>query len=172
MPASLACADERVAAGMLSERERHRQPQLFGIDDLVGRHVLQHPVLVDPGLVRERVRSDDRLVALYGVAGRPRDEGDVVPISRDVDAGLRVELGGADAECHHDLLERGVAGPLADPVDGALDLSGAGGDAGERVRRRASPRSLWQWTERVTRASSGQCAWTSRRNAVYSAGRA
>ena len=70
----LARAGECVAAGMLSERESHCQPQLLGIHDLVGRDVLQHPVLVDPGLVRERVRPDDRLVALHGVAGQPSDE--------------------------------------------------------------------------------------------------
>ncbi len=36
-------------------------------------------------------------------------------------------------ERHHDLFERRVAGPLADAVDGALDLAGAVLDAGERV---------------------------------------
>ena len=37
---------------------------------------------------------------------------------------------------HHDLLQRRVAGALADPVDRALDLARAGLHAGERVRDR------------------------------------
>ncbi len=37
------------------------------------------------------------------------------------------------AERHHDFFERAVAGPLADAVDGALDLAGAVFDAGEAV---------------------------------------
>ena len=56
---------------------------------------------------------------------------------------------------HHDLLERRVPRPLADPVHGALDLSRACGTPA-RVFATARPRSLWQWTERVTSASSGQ----------------
>ena len=38
------------------------------------------------------------------------------------------------AQRHHDLLERGVAGPLADAVDRALDLTGTVRHAGQRVR--------------------------------------
>jgi hypothetical protein len=34
------------------------------------RPVLQHPVLVDAGLVRERVAADDRLVGLDRLAGQ------------------------------------------------------------------------------------------------------
>jgi hypothetical protein len=39
----------------------------------------------------------------------------------------------AGVEQHHDLLQRGVAGALADAVDRALHLPGTGGQAGERV---------------------------------------
>ena len=42
----------------------------------------------------------------------------------------------ADLERHHDLFERGVAGALADAVDGALDLARAGLHRGERVGHR------------------------------------
>ena len=45
-------------------------------------------------------------------------------------------VGLARVQQHHDLLERGVAGPLADPVDRALDLARAGPQAGERVGHR------------------------------------
>ena len=43
------------------------------------------------------------------------------------------EVVGPGAQRHHDLLERGVAGPLAETVDRALDLPGAGRHAGQRV---------------------------------------
>ena len=47
-----------------------------------------------------------------------------------------VEVVGAGADRHHDLLERGVAGALAEPVDRALDLARAVRHAGQRVRDR------------------------------------
>ena len=50
-----------------------------------------------------------------------------------VDAGVVRQRVGADLEGHHDLFERRVAGALADAVDGALDLAGAGLHGGERV---------------------------------------
>ena len=46
------------------------------------------------------------------------------------------ELGRARPEGHDDLLERGVAGALAEAVDRDLDLARAGLDGGERVGRR------------------------------------
>ena len=48
------------------------------------------------------------------------------PVCRPTSALARVQQ-------HHDLLERGVAGALADPVDRALDLARAGQQPGERV---------------------------------------
>ena len=43
------------------------------------------------------------------------------------------EVVAARAQRHHDLFQRGVAGALAEPVDRALHLTRAGGDAGQRV---------------------------------------
>ena len=48
-------------------------------------------------------------------------------------AGVGVVEVAARAQGHDDLFERAVAGPLAQPVDRALDLSGAGLDGGEAV---------------------------------------
>ena len=94
-------------------------------------------MLVDAGLVRERVAADDRLVVLDGVAGQARHHpggaGQLLGAHAGLDA---VEVVGAGADRHHDLLQRGVAGPLPQPVDRALDLAGAGAHAGERVRDR------------------------------------
>ena len=52
------------------------------------------------------------------------------------DAGGQADVGLARREQHHDLLERRVAGALADAVDRALDLARAGLHAGEGVRDR------------------------------------
>ncbi len=46
---------------------------------------------------------------------------------------MQAEAIGAGVEQHHELLEGGVAGALADAVDRALHLAGAGDHAGERV---------------------------------------
>ena len=52
------------------------------------------------------------------------------------DGGRQVrELPGSRPEGHHDLLQGGVAGALAEAVDGDLDLAGARLDRGQRVRR-------------------------------------
>src|SRR3954467_7934497 len=65
---------ERVAAGVLSERQRHANTYRLGIHDLVRPRVLEHPVLVDARLVGERVCADDGLVRLHHVARGARDE--------------------------------------------------------------------------------------------------
>ena len=53
-----------------------------------------------------------------------------------VDADLVGQHVAARLDGHHDLFQRGVAGPLADAVDGAFDLPAAGADAGQRVGHR------------------------------------
>ncbi len=45
-------------------------PTISGTDDLVGETVLQHPVLVDPGFVRERIPAHDGLVRLGERSGQ------------------------------------------------------------------------------------------------------
>ena len=47
---------------------------LLGVHDLVVLPVLEHAVLVDAGLVRERVLADDGLVHLHREAGDLRDQ--------------------------------------------------------------------------------------------------
>ena len=119
------------------ESVRPAEPDGLRGHDLVGQRVLEEAVLVDAGLVRERVRPDDRLVGLdreaREVAHEARGRGDLLGL----DAGREVrELPGPRPEGHDDLLEAGVAGALAEAVDRDLDLAGAGLDRGERVRRR------------------------------------
>ena len=81
----------------------------------------------------EGVLPDDRLVPLDVQAGHLRDEParGVEPLG--LDPGRDVQDVLARLARHHDLFERGVPGPLADPVDGALHLAGARHHAGQRV---------------------------------------
>ena len=118
-------ADRELAAG-----EAHG----LGGHDLVGERVLDHAVLVDPALVGERVGADHGLVRLDGEAGQVAHEpaGGRDLVGLDPAREVR-ELGGPRAEGHDDLLERRVAGPLAEAVDRDLHLPRAGLDGGERV---------------------------------------
>ena len=57
---------EGVAAGMLAHDERGLgHADALGGHDLVGLGILQHAVLVDAALMRERIAADDRLVVLH-----------------------------------------------------------------------------------------------------------
>ena len=105
------------------------RPIALGRHDLVRALVLDHAVLMDAGLVLEGVGTDDRLV---GLALHPRVLGHHLGRRRDVDGvDARVQsaavelLPSLEGEGHDDLLEGGVAGPLPDAVDGALQLPGA-----------------------------------------------
>ena len=94
-----------VAAGVLAEDQRRADADLFGPHDLVGAAILQHPVLVDAGFVRERVAADDRLVGLDRFA-RERGEHLAGRVKRGRhDAGFEREAIGPHARRHHDLLE-------------------------------------------------------------------
>ena len=117
---------QRVTAGVLAEHDRVAlQADGRRVHDLVGRALLQHAVLMDAGLVRERVAPDDRLVRLHLVAGQPRDQAARARDLGRVDPGPQPEAWLARAQQHHDLLQRGVPGALADPVDRALHLARA-----------------------------------------------
>jgi hypothetical protein len=109
------------------------------------RAVGEHPVLVDPRLVGEGVSPDDRLVVLHRIAGQARDE---PARARQLLGAHRRrhgrELVGADRERHDHLLERGVAGPLAEAVDAHLDLAAHRPARPRGVLAVARPRSLWQ----------------------------
>src|SRR3990172_2991658 len=128
---------ERVAPRVLAQDELVRgAPDVLGPHDLVRELLLEHAVLVDPGLVRERVLADDRLVGLDVDAGDVGEQARALEDLLGPDPRVHAEEVLARAEGHHDLLQGGVAGPLADPVDRALDLPRAVHDRGERVRHR------------------------------------
>ena len=78
-------------------------------------------------------------IALFGCGQTPVSGRELRARRREqlgADAGLEAEHLAAHLERHHDLLERGVAGALADAVDRALDLARPGLHGGERVRDR------------------------------------
>src|SRR5439155_14059300 len=116
-----------------------RQPDGLRGHDLIRQRVLDHAVLVDPGLVGERVSADHGLVRLDRepgeIAHEPRRGRDL--LSLDPAAELW-ELCRPRPEGHHDLLEGSVAGALSEAVDRDLDLPGARLDGGERVCGRES----------------------------------
>ena len=66
---------ERVAAGVLAQHDlRGFLADRRRVDHFVGLAVGEHAVLVDAGLVRERVAADDGLVVLHVVAGEARHQ--------------------------------------------------------------------------------------------------
>ena len=91
-----------------------------------------------PELVGEGVGADDRLVRLDDETGDRRDQPRGAHDGLGPDAGVERHVIVARAQRHDDLLHRRVAGALAQAVDGALDLAGAGGDRGERIGHRQS----------------------------------
>ncbi len=95
--------------------------------------MLQHAVLVDAGLVRERVLADDRLVARNRHAGDAREQAAGREQALGVDAGVQAVDAFAHLERHHDFLERRIARTLADAVDRAFHLARAAADGGEAV---------------------------------------
>ena len=123
--------------GVLAQDELvRRAADVLGPHDLVGELLLQDPVLMDSGLVGERVLADDGLVRLHVHA---RDVGEQARCLEDLlgpDTRVDPEVVLPRPERHHDLLEGRVARPLADPVDRALHLPGALHDRGQRVRHR------------------------------------
>ena len=125
---------EAAHAGVLAEHQsRARRAHRLGAHDFVGQFVLEHAVLVNAGFMRERVGPDNGLVRRHrhtddgreGVAGGNE--------ARGVDAGGERQRIGPHFERHHNFFERGVAGTLANAVDGALHLAGARLHRGNRV---------------------------------------
>src|SRR3546814_8887337 len=95
--------------------------------------MLEHAVLVDPGLVGERVLADHRLVALYRHAGDTRQQARGRHQAARVDARAGVVVAIAHATRHDQFPQGAVPGAFADAVDGALDLAGAPPDASPAV---------------------------------------
>ena len=110
-----------------------RKPDGLWSHDFVSLLVLEHSVLVDAGLVREGVRADHGFVRLHHYSGVFTHHAAAARDLSGVDTVFKIEDGPASVQCHHHFLQRGVAGALADAVDGDLRLARTGADAGEGV---------------------------------------
>ena len=118
---------------MLADHDLALQPDVLGRERLVVERVLDDAVGVDAALVGEDVGAHDALPR----RDRPRRRGGDVLAELAEAARVQAHVDLAEVlERHHDLLERGVAGALAEAVDGGVDVGGAGLDAGQGVGRR------------------------------------
>ena len=108
----------------------------FGTHDLVGLIVLEHPILVDAGLMGEGVGPDNGFVGLYRKAGNRRHQ----TRCRNDLGGIKANIDGehvlAGAHRHGNFLQRRVACPLAKTVNCTLDLPGAVQHSRQGVRHR------------------------------------
>ena len=85
--------------------------------------MLEHPVLMNAGLVGEGIGTDHRLVRLHRIAGNLRNQLRRWHDLRRVDACFELEDIRTRPDSHDDFFERRIAGPLAEAVDSALDLT-------------------------------------------------
>ena len=128
---------ESVAPGVLAHHQAVGAPaNVLRQHDFVSLAALEHAVLVDARLVGESVGANDRLVRLHREAGDSRDQPRAGHDLGGVEVGGAVEDVTAGAHRHDDLLEGGVAGALAEAVDGALDLACAVLHCGQGVGNR------------------------------------
>ena len=126
---------ERGAAGVLAQHQAVLRPaDAFRGHDLVGGGILQHAVLMDAGLVREGVAADDRLVRLHVEAG---DGGEQLRHAQQVawsGCGCCSGIASCRVRIAITISSRlGIAGALADAVDGGFHLARAGADRRQRV---------------------------------------
>ena len=73
----------------------------------------------------ESVAADDGFIRLHRETGQLADQPAGVVNLRGIDTGGQVEEIAAGLDSHDDFFQRGIAGPLADAVDGAFHLPGA-----------------------------------------------
>ncbi len=125
--------DDRRAARVLAEDHGAVAADPLRLERLVGERVGEDPVGVDPGLVREGVVADQRLV------GGDRHPRQLLDQPRELVQLLRPDTGRVLVEGlqrHHDLLQRRVPRALAEPVDADVRGGDPRLDGGERIRGR------------------------------------
>ena len=129
----LELAVDGARAGVLADDDLALEPDVLGREGLVVERVLDDAVGVDAGLVREHVGADDRLPRRDRAR---RGGGDVLAELAEARR-LQAQVDLAEVlERHDDLFEGGVAGALAEAVDGRVHVGRPRLDAGERVGRR------------------------------------
>ena len=109
---------------MLAEDESAvLDPDCLRSHDLVRERVFQYTVLMYPGLVRERVFTDDCLIALNVHAGKGRQQPARFIYFFRVDICLETDLLVPGLDRHRNLFERCIAGTFSNSVHRALDLA-------------------------------------------------
>ena len=128
---------QSVSPRVLAEHELvGRDTHVARVHDLVSAALLEHAVLMNPRLVSEGIFTDDGLVALHLQTGERRNQpADRIDPPR-VDVRGQIVNIAARANGHDNFFQRGVAGPFADAVDRALDLTSAVLHRRQRVRHR------------------------------------
>ncbi len=101
--------------------------------DLISGAFLQNSVLMNPGLMSERVLSHNGLVSLHLHPGDRRHQvtGRIQPIG--IHIRLTAVIVGPRFDRHHDLFQRGVARTFAQSVDRAFNLTSSGFDRRQTV---------------------------------------
>src|SRR3989344_1848778 len=123
----------RSTAGVFAHHERLRaRAHALGRHDLL-QSSFDHAVLMDTGLMRERIAADDCLVVLHGERRHGRHELRGPRHHRTFDSRPESQHILPDTHCHDDGFERRVAGTFSDAVYRTLNLSCPGTHARQRV---------------------------------------
>ena len=90
-------------------------------------------MLMYAGLVGKGIGAHNGLVPLDLKASQGRNHpGSLVNLA-SVNVGADMIMIGPNLQGHHDLLERTIAGPLAQAINGTLDLAGTGANGRKRI---------------------------------------
>src|SRR5450759_4350885 len=137
-----------MAAGVLAEHQVTCTPtDAGGAHDLIGRSFLQHSVLVYTRLVGKGVLPHDRLVGLNVIADQTTHQTAGTGYLGSPDAGSHAQQALAGLQDHDDLLQRGVAGPFTQSVDGAFYLRSAILHRGQRIGHRQAQIVMAMYTD-------------------------
>src|SRR6266852_5086497 len=126
---------QSVTAGVLAQHEFvSRNSDRLRRHDLVTERIADHAVLMYARFVRKRVAPDNRFVRLHAKSDDLREQlTGRINLAR-IDCGFERQFIGAHAHRHYDFFQRSIAGPLADAVHCAFDLSGPGVHCRQTVR--------------------------------------
>src|SRR5208282_4404307 len=128
---------QRVPAGVLAQHQsRIGHAHRLRRHDFVGQRILEHAILVNSGLMRKRIAASDGLVWLHRDTCdfRQRLAGSVQLFGGNCGF-VRITVA-AYPHGHDDFFEGGIAGALANAVDGALHLARTLLHSRQRVRDR------------------------------------
>ena len=98
------------------------ETDVFGVDDLICLHILQHTVLMDTTGVGESIAPHNRLIGLHRHVHQSRDHTADGVYFGGVDISVYIKAF-VTFQDHGDFLQRGVSRPLTNAIDGHFHLS-------------------------------------------------